>query len=77
LEGQKSPYKYFNSSAKSASSTLVWQLEKGCFVTATAQLNKEWQVRFMSGLHAWIGDRRKHDGAIAIEQMLASYLRTS
>ena len=60
-----------NASAKSASSTLVWHLEKGCFITTTASSDREWHVRFMSGLHPRIGDRRKRDAAISIEQMVA------
>jgi hypothetical protein len=61
----------YNASAKSASSTLVWRSEKGRFITTTAPSDREWHVRFMSGLHARIGDRRKRDAAISIEQMLA------
>ena len=60
-----------NASAKSAFSTLVWRSEKGRFVTTTASSDREWHVRFMSGLHARIGDkRRKRDAAISIEQMI-------
>ena len=60
-----------NASAKSASSTLVWRSEKGRFITTTAPSDREWHVRFMSGLHSRIGDRRKRDAAISIEQMVA------
>ena len=60
-----------NASAKAASSSLVWRSEKGRFITTTAPSDREWHVRFMSGLHARIGDRRKRDAAISIEQMVA------
>jgi hypothetical protein len=60
-----------NASAKAASSSLVWRSEKGRFITTTAPSDREWHVRFMSGLHARIGDRRKRDAAISIEQMIA------
>jgi hypothetical protein len=56
-----------NASAKSASSsTLVWRSEKGRFITTTtiASPDREWHVRFKSGLHTRIGDRRKRDAAI-------------
>jgi hypothetical protein len=61
----------YNASAKSASSTLVLLSEKGGFISTTAPSDREKHVRFMIGLHAWIGDRRKCDAAISIEQMLA------
>jgi len=60
-----------NASAKAASSTLVWRSDKGRFITTTAPSDREWHVRFMSGLHSRIGDRRKRDAAISIEQMSA------
>jgi hypothetical protein len=60
-----------NASAKAVSSSLVWRSEKGRFITTTAPSDREWHVRFMSGLHSRIGDRRKRDAAISIEQMIA------
>jgi hypothetical protein len=60
-----------NASAKAISSTLVWRSDKGRFITTTAPSDREWHVRFMSGLHSRIGDRRKRDAAISIEQMIA------
>ena len=60
-----------NASAEAASSTLVWRSDKGRFITTTAPSDREWHVRFMSGLHSRIGDRRKRDAAISIEQMSA------
>ena len=60
-----------NASAKSASFTLVWRSEKGRFVTTTASSDREWHVRFMSGLHARIGDKRKRHAAISVEQMIS------
>ena len=61
----------YNASAQSVSSALVWRSEKGRFITTTAPSDREWHVRFMSGLHARIGDRRKCDAEISIEQILA------
>jgi hypothetical protein len=60
-----------NASAKAISSTLVWRSDKGRFITTTAPSDREWHVRFMSGLHSRIGDRRKRDAAISIEQLIA------
>jgi hypothetical protein len=60
-----------NASAKAVSSSLVWRSNKGRFITTTAPSDIEWHVRFMSGLHSRIGDRRRRDAAISIEQMLA------
>jgi hypothetical protein len=60
-----------NASAKAVSSSLIWRSDKGCFITTTAPSDREWHVRFMSGLHSRIGDQRKCDAAILIEQMIA------
>jgi hypothetical protein len=60
-----------NASAKAVSSSLVWRSEKGRFNTTMAPSDRERHVSFMSGLHSHIGDQRKHDAAISIEQMIA------
>ena len=54
-----------------AAESLVWRSDKSRFVATTAPSDSEWHVKFVAGLHARIGDRRKRDAAISIQQMLA------
>ena len=60
----------YNASAKAAATSMVWRSEKARFVATTAPSDSEWHTRFMSGLHARVGDRRKRDAAISIAQMI-------
>ena len=61
----------YNASALGAVGNVVYRTKQGRNVATSAPTESEWFSRFMSGLHARMGDRRKRDAAISIKQILA------
>lgn len=61
----------YNATGHHAEKASTWRSDKARFVSTRAPTESEWFNRFMTGLKARIGERRKQDAAIPIEVMVA------
>jgi hypothetical protein len=61
----------FGASARGVEGALVWRSERTLFVATESPTDSAWFTRFMAGLKARVGERRKQDAAIPIEVMVA------